>query len=309
MSQIKRSRIDLARRYVFLCPTSLCKHFDALPQQAKDSALLVFRCSRSWFFQDPDASQDRLEARVDCGKSKKPANPKSPQHGGASRGPVSALHHTEFTREFMHWVLTKEKEDCVFWYKPERSLRALSTFFEDKIDPVNELPYRPLLLDPQWWRIRFNRTTARYITNPSVVVSILSHSNWDDLDDIKNDLDIPALQELIYQSNPTLDPVPKWSHAPSMRFVPRSPPSARGYVGQETRYRGYIDQDRARGGGGHLSAKAREHGRIPRWPEIPKDRLDNLHHLWQREEAGCTRRHVFSMHGRSTVSSAPASAR
>jgi hypothetical protein len=53
LSQMRRSRIDLTRRYVFLCPTQLSKHFEVLPLQAKESALLVFRCSRNFLFKDP----------------------------------------------------------------------------------------------------------------------------------------------------------------------------------------------------------------------------------------------------------------
>merc|ERR1712113_579167 len=149
-----------------------------------------------------------------------------------SKGTLSvALYQSEFSREFMQWVLTKEKEGCVFWYKPEKDLRKLSLFFEEKIDPVNELPYRPLLLDPQWWRVRFIRTSARYLANPSLVVANIS-GNAHQSD--RRDIDLPALQELIYQSNPTLEPIIKWPHAPSMRFLPRPPPEKRDFVGQDT---------------------------------------------------------------------------
>merc|ERR1719272_1702704 len=62
------------------------------------------------------------------------------------------------------------------------------------------------------------------------------------------DLDVPALQELLYQSNPTLEPIAKWPHAPSMRYTPKTvPPVQTDYVGKETTYKGYLDHDQSSG--------------------------------------------------------------
>jgi len=286
ITQIKRSRIDLERRYVFLCPTSLSKHFEVLPGLAKDSALLVFKCSREWLFRDPvDIRRARATSRIDCGV---PRNARK-KSAVAPKGALSAAAcHSEFSRDFMQWIVTKENEGCVFWFKPEKDLTKLSKFFEEKIDPVSEQPYRPLLLDPQWWRVRFARTSARYIANPSVVIANISEKSNAGLD--KRDVDMPALQELIYQSNPTLEPISKWPHAPSMRFLPRAPPANSDFAGQYKSYRGYIDQD-ARTGVESISVRSpRDNARISYWPQVPRERLDNLHHSWQTEDA-VTHRH------------------
>lgn len=306
-SQIKRSRIDLARRYVFLCPMSLSKHFESLPHQAKDSALLVFRCSRNWLFPDSsEVRKSRTEARVDCGVSRPGRrHPHSSSTSMSSGTLAAALHHSEFSREFLQWVRTKEKEDCVFWYKPEKDLRKLSAFFEEKIDPANELPYRPLLLDPQWWRVRFIRTNAKYVSKPSVVVAIITGNDIS----IRGDIDMLALQELIYQSNTTLEPISKWPHAPSMRFLPRTAPANRNYAGHESKTKGYIDQEILRNGCPIPCSNMEEQTRIACWPELPRDRFDNLHHLWQCEEASSERRHVFAQYGASTFKGGSFSAR
>lgn len=79
-----------------------------------------------------------------------------------------------YSNEFLEWLRTKEKEDCVFWYRPSRDLEGLSKFFESKTDPVRELPYRPLLLDPTWWRVRFDRSRARYVSNPTAIAEQIS---------------------------------------------------------------------------------------------------------------------------------------
>merc|ERR1719210_96657 len=138
----------------------------------------------------------------------------------------------------------------------------MSKFFEEKIDPVREMPYQPLLLDPQRWKVRFQRTRARFIGNPSsVVLAITDRSPELNVGHLQ-DIAIPTLQELIFQSNPTLEPLAKWPHAPSMRFLPREPPSRKSYV-VDTRYKGYIEHDLPRAmPGGHSTTMANDHARI-----------------------------------------------
>ncbi|CAJ1403888.1 unnamed protein product [Effrenium voratum] len=268
LSQMKRSRIDLNRRYVFLCPTALSKHFEALPLPAKEAALLVFRCNRNFVFKDPPAvRKSRLQAKVECGNSAKHTAPAKPG--------LAALYKSEFSDEFLQWVLSKEKEGCVFWFKPERDLEKLSSFFEEKIDPMDEMPYRPLLLDAMWWRIRFDRTSARYVGNPRGILGAIAAFHMSSRQE--RDIDLPSLQELIFQSNPTLEPVVKWPHAPSMRFLPSKV--------DDMEYKGYIESNPRRPGLKGESVLER----IQRWPDRPRARLDNLHHHWQVQELSRSR--------------------
>eukprot|EP00929_Paragymnodinium_shiwhaense_P081769 TRINITY_DN4287_c0_g2_i1.p1 TRINITY_DN4287_c0_g2~~TRINITY_DN4287_c0_g2_i1.p1 ORF type:complete len:357 (+),score=63.18 TRINITY_DN4287_c0_g2_i1:124-1194(+) len=293
LSQIKRSRIDLEKRYVFLCPSSLSKNFVVLPHQAKDSALLVFRCARNWVFQDAsEQRRERLRSRIDCGLPMRKAGKK--RTGDLIPSPresLGALYRSEFSKEFLHWVLTKEKEGCVFWFKPERDLKKLSDFFQEKIDPVNEQPYKPLLLDPTWWRTRFSRTTAKHLLNPNpVIVSIADNSlvNNDEKRD-RRDIDIPVLQELIYQSNPTLEPIAKWPHAPSLRFLPRASPQ-RNFVQAAPPgtvvFKGYIDQDlrSIHELGSTARYLSQDQCRIHDWPQRGRERLDDLYLTWANED-------------------------
>jgi hypothetical protein len=292
ISQIRRSRIDLDKRYVFLCPTSLSKHFAVLPHQAKDSALLVFRCSRSWVFKDPAIKlAERTKSRIDCGLAGK----KKVNRGRTASPPKNmgaALYQSEFSREFLHWVLTKEKEGCVYWYKPDRDLKRLSAFFEEKIDPMNEHPYRPLLLDPHWWRVRFMPSTAKHTMNPSMVIAAITQGH---------DIDIPALQELIYQSNPTVEPIAKWPHAPSMRFLPRAPPAAKDFAGQQSAFRGYIDQELRLGGDLHGKSAFQDQSRIGRWPVPQRERQDDLYTSWARDDAVAQKSSLLQL-GRACIS-------
>ncbi|CAE7666809.1 unnamed protein product [Symbiodinium pilosum] len=281
LSQMKRSRIDLTRRYVFLCPTALSKHFEALPLAAKESSLLVFRCARSFVFKDPPSvRRSRLRARVECGSHAKPSS--APKSG------LAALYRSEFSDEFLQWVLTKEKEGCVFWYKPDQDLEKMSSFFEGKVDPLDEQPYRPLLLDAMWWRVRFDRGSARYVGNPRGILAAIAafHHGMGQ----ERDLDLPSLQELIFQSNPTLEPVVKWPHAPSMRFLPAK-------VEETPEYKGYIEGNPRRPG---LQGEAVLE-RLQKWPDRPRARLDNLHHHWQAQEMSMSRQSVFSFGGSAVL--------
>jgi len=260
MSQMKRSRIDLTRRYVFLCPTALSKHFQALPLAAKESSLLVFRCARSFVFKDPPSvRRTRLQARVETnigdGKKGKPSS--APKSG------LSALYRSEFSDDFLQFVLAKEKEGCVFWYKPDQDLEKMSSFFEQKVDPLDEQPYRPLLLDAMWWRVRFDRTSARYVGNPRGILGAIAafHHGLGR----ERDLDLPSLQELIFQSNPTLEPVVKWPHAPSMRFLP-----ARVEDTPQTQYKGYIEANPRRTDLPGQSVLER----LQKWPDRPRARCE-----------------------------------
>mmetsp|Transcript_46937 Transcript_46937/g.109738 ORF Transcript_46937/g.109738 Transcript_46937/m.109738 type:complete len:318 (+) Transcript_46937:48-1001(+) len=287
MSQMKRSRIDLTRRYVFLCPTALSKHFQALPLAAKESSLLVFRCARSFVFKDPPSvRRTRLQARVETnigdGKKGKPSS--APKSG------LSALYRSEFSDDFLQFVLAKEKEGCVFWYKPDQDLEKMSSFFEQKVDPLDEQPYRPLLLDAMWWRVRFDRTSARYVGNPRGILGAIAafHHGLGR----ERDLDLPSLQELIFQSNPTLEPVVKWPHAPSMRFLP-----ARVEDTPQTQYKGYIEANPRRTDLPGQSVLER----LQKWPDRPRARLDNLHHHWQAQEMSMSRQNVFSVGGSSVL--------
>lgn len=315
-SQVKQSRVNLNRRYVFLCPTSLSKHFDMLPQQAKDSALLVFRCSRNWMFQG--SPKARAEARVDSGVSpgyrlkvppdtnRSPVTPMSTPSSPSAGTFRAALYRPNFSREFLSWVVTKEKEDCVFWHKPERDLLKLSRFFEEKINPATEQPYRPLLLDPQWWRVRFLRNNARYVANAGPVIAAISEASRLGPGDSPgaSEMDVPALQELIYQSNPTLEPVTRWPCSPSVRYLPHS-----GGPRQDEDLSSPRRSDKPAG----IILKGRWRGpetaRLGEWPQQRGGRMDNLISTWQAEECTSSRHHAFASTGKSCVLGGSLSAR
>mmetsp|Transcript_13353 Transcript_13353/g.35284 ORF Transcript_13353/g.35284 Transcript_13353/m.35284 type:complete len:235 (+) Transcript_13353:196-900(+) len=215
---------------------------------------------------------------------------------GGSRGKSGHAAHfaTDLSQGFRDWVLMKEREGCVFWCKPATDFNLLSAFFEDKLDLVKEQPYRPLILDPLWWRTRFHRVRARFCGNPSQVVTAFNVALHPGLDPRDQVLDLPALQELIYQSNPALEPVLKWPHAPSMRFLPRGLKATAGYVGQTEHFRGFIDHE----GTGAYKRGSLSRNRVRAWPPTkPLDRLDNLYGTWAVEDEIRNQRRMLATHG------------
>jgi len=292
-SEIKRCRMDPSRRYVFLCPTSLSKHYESLPIQARDHCLMVFRCHRQTVFpESKDVRRSRTNSRVDCGL--KGSNPVRSVSGesGKIRG---HSHYNSFTCEFLQWVSIKEEAGCVFWLKPDKDLSDLSSFFQNQTPPEGGGPYSPLMLDPHWWRVHFVRGAARFVPNPSVVISALSDASLA----MRQNIDVLALQELIYQSDPSFEPVFRWPHAPSMRFLPRPITEPQDFA-EPPSYRGYIDHDRALSGRS-FPASFKEQPRIAIWPSSTCDRLDYLHQRWQTEESHCARRKQFSLTGMSAM--------
>jgi hypothetical protein len=275
MLQIKRSRMDQGGRYVFLCPTALNKHFDHLPDAVKDSAVCVFKCSRAWAFQDQATlKRGPVQSKIDCGG-------KSPRRSpGEERSSVKVV-RPEFSQGFLEWLEACEAEARVFWYKPERDLSKLSSFLEALMDPVTGSPYQPLLLDSQWWRVRFKPAEARFCHAPARVVASISASSREGSDE----LDLVALQELIYQSNPTLAPIIQCPNVPVQRFVPKSDASR---TLQSPRTNRSLTQ---------------ANSRIVDWPLSSKIRLDDLHVRWQLEDSVWTRHNVFQSVARSFLDS------
>jgi len=293
LSQIRRSRIDPEQRYVFLCPNLLNKHFDVIPAQVRDAAILVFRCNRSFIFQDPpEVRSQRMKSRVDTGLQRRKVNGRhrSQSPGGSSCAP---LYRDDFTKEFKQWLLIKERERCVFYFKPAQNLSKLSAFFEEQTDLATDRSYRPLLLDSQWWRVRFAPSNARFVLSPKPILAAISamEANLD-----KRDVPIEAMQELIYQSNPSLEPIAKWPYAPSMRFLPNTVIN-RDASSKHAAFYGYINVDTCP----NADAAGAGHSRINHWPEVPRERLDDLHRVWLRDDALSAKRDHLKLHGQSTL--------
>merc|ERR1711879_76662 len=163
------------------------------------------------------------------------------------------------------------------------------------------------LLDPQWWRTRFRPAGAKFIMNPSTVIACITGKIQGSHE---KPMELPALQELIYQSNPSMEPTARWPHAPSMRFLPRVSTAKGGPGGNSPRdtlttpqCRGYIDNDRLTsidvGQGGRSLGS--ESCRIAKWPVTPQTRCDDLHRAWHVDQAIEDRRYHLRNFGNALL--------
>jgi hypothetical protein len=169
LNQVRASQLPLEKRYVFLSPMYLAAQLDAIPQLTRSRCILVFPCARESIFP--------------------------PKHDKARRKAAA----TYMSPQFRKWVQQKEETGLVFFFKPDMSWVALSDFIEKLSDPLTGQQYNELLLDAAWWRTKFMRSCARYQPRASAVVDLFTSDSYS--------WNVPAIQELIYQSNPGMEPV------------------------------------------------------------------------------------------------------
>jgi hypothetical protein len=266
LMQAKSGRADLNKRYAFVCPMSLNKTFEFIPPEVKDRCLLIFRCTRSRLFPSMADQHATVLPRVDCAYGMKYEQQENlerqrkPWQGGS-------LHP-----EVAHWILEKDRQGQVYWFKPECDLKKLSAFIESFIDPMTNWKYAPLIMDPKWWRTQFRPSAAKYVHNPNVVIANMNH-----VEEKIHELDLGVLQELIYQSNQTLEPCTKWPYALSMRWTPR-------YTSTSMEHNHVLDAPVPKGSTAGVKL-IEEVTRVNAWPGQTSVRLDNLHLRWQHEES------------------------
>jgi hypothetical protein len=254
LNQVRASQLPLEKRYVFLSPMYLAAQLDAIPQLTRSRCILVFPCARESLFP--------------------------PKHDKARRKAAA----TYMSPQFRKWVQQKEEMGLVFFFKPDRNWVALSDFFEKLTDPMTGQPYTELLLDAAWWRTKFLRTCARYQPQASAIAELFtsSASSWD----------VPSIQELIYQSNPGMEPVERWPYAPQIALQIKEPKSD--IPKKQMNYKGYVSMEhgllspaaadipaRVR-----LEAEATRLGSGPgAFVRTPMSRRDNLQDAWASENA------------------------
>lgn len=338
LQQLKAAQFDAAKRYVFLSPADLSSQIDHIPQLVRQKCIVVFPCSRETLFPSRGDKMRRSAARMIVRPN------------------------------FRRWLLQKEQDGMVFYFKPDRSYELLSDFLERIADPVTGRKYSELLLDSHWWRTKFNPAFSRFNSNPVAMVSLFQR----EVDEIAQPVftseseskgtgsallqklpantrtnterrsasqgcrtyyhrggewDITAVQELLYQSNPTLEPIMKWPLAPTPTVQPKQNPLSflhlQPKAGEEqpnmspvakatlSAYRGYVSHEvgalvttvtdvpvaaRLQNEGTRLN-NAKD------FAPAPHARLDDLKLSWQRDMVR-EERQYFALSARSMSSAA-----
>jgi len=152
------------------------------------SALFFFGSKRAWIF--PTTEAERRESVAN--------NPR----------------YLKMDQGLRECIKDKEKEGLVFWLKPEGfvydgglysgdpgAYPRASEWLQGLQDPATSAPYRPLLLDPAWWRRGeadggFDPASAKYTKHVEDVVRNMKNGAHD----------YDPFCELLVQSNPSLTP-------------------------------------------------------------------------------------------------------
>jgi len=105
--------------------------------------------------------------------------------------------YLSFDPEFLKLIKAKEHQGTVYWLKPECDYKKVSNFLTSLKDPVTGNNYKPLILDPNWWRTEFTLDKGYYIKSGIRVVN-----NF-----LQGEHDYEPVLELLYQSNKNMLPV------------------------------------------------------------------------------------------------------
>ncbi|DAZ97734.1 TPA: hypothetical protein N0F65_009014, partial [Lagenidium giganteum] len=170
-------------RTVFLSISELERMYQIVPRDVLDPALFVFDIERKWVFDKHNILQKQdFDYKYMC-----------------------------FDKDFLEMLTLKEEAGMVFWFRPAKSYDKMSTFFTSFDDPVTGKKYNPLMLkDAKWltlcgvneWegKVRQDGRKRDTTKHPRFTKSIMRittniHSG---------SFDYLAVQEILYQSNPTL---------------------------------------------------------------------------------------------------------
>ena len=168
------------QRVVFISASYLQKEFSDIPNNVMENAIFFFGSDRKWIF--PQNEQDRAES---------------------AQQPTKYLN---FNDEFKQLILKKEGEGLVYWLKPNKSYEDVSRFFTTITDPCTGLPYKPLILDDNFWNnLPYDKVC--YVNGRRVVMNYKTGEH-----------DYDSVCELLVQSNRTLVPVLNKREIPSKLF-------------------------------------------------------------------------------------------
>jgi hypothetical protein len=178
-------------RYVFISASSLARQWRQVPEEVLEEALFFFGSKRRWLFpSDPEQVSESME-----------------QPG---------QYHL-MDREFLDIILKKESRGEVIFLKHDdlryrtypgppdtEAYQRVSVALSGETapaDPASGERYRPLLLDPEWWREKGRGWSGfRWEKNPEFVIQNFCNGYHD----------YNEVMELLYQSNPTLRPILSW---------------------------------------------------------------------------------------------------
>eukprot|EP00475_Leptophrys_vorax_P016323 TRINITY_DN2278_c0_g2_i1.p1 TRINITY_DN2278_c0_g2~~TRINITY_DN2278_c0_g2_i1.p1 ORF type:complete len:206 (+),score=61.52 TRINITY_DN2278_c0_g2_i1:65-619(+) len=156
-------------RVIFISATFLSQDYKQVPESVMRDSLFFFGSKRCWVF--PSNAAEEKESKQQPTK------------------------YSKFPDDFKQLILDKEAAGLVFWLKPEEDYGLVSQWLTSIDDPVTGEKYKPLILDEEWWKTKFSK--GKFTTRKERVVINFK----------TGDHDYSSVMELLYQSNPTVDPM------------------------------------------------------------------------------------------------------
>ena len=116
--------------------------------------------------------------------------------------------YLDFPEPFKAIILEKEQNGLVYWLKPKCDFNDVSRFF-------TQLGFNPLQLDKTWWKTKFDKKTAKFTHNVDRIIVNYSCGEHD----------YNPVMELLYQSDPRLQPMLKRDVLELEKLKPALPPT------------------------------------------------------------------------------------
>eukprot|EP00941_MAST-03F_sp_MAST-3F-sp1_P000674 g674.t1 len=183
------------RRLVFCDVRTLQEKWKTIPEHLLEQSLVILSCKREHIFHgyDPEISEERWNH---------------------FRAQADSLWY-DFDKDFHEFLLFKESQKLLYWFRKERSYGKLSEWLEKIKDPLSGVEYQPLQLNEQVWtdygrmkgwklgsvekakegKLNYNDRRPRFTASVSKVISALRSGSSD-----RN-----TMCEILFQSNPTLN--------------------------------------------------------------------------------------------------------
>ncbi|EQC36108.1 hypothetical protein SDRG_06225 [Saprolegnia diclina VS20] len=171
------------RRTVFFSLSALERSYQSIPRDVFEPGIFLLDARRDWVFAKHSSLQKQL----------------------------FDYKYMAYEKDFLDMVVFKEEANLVFWFQPEHSLAALSTFVSNLVDPSTMRKYEPLMLEvPKWltlgghngWEGKPRRDGRKVQAHLKPVFTASIQRIVTNLE--SESFDVIAIKEMLVQANPSL---------------------------------------------------------------------------------------------------------
>ena len=159
------------------------KTWKSVPKVVLDNALIVVNSKREWvFFRKEKTNKEHRKQK----------------------------RYEGFDDEFRECLRTKEEQRQLYWFKDKPKFSSLSKFLTQHTHTQTGKRYSPLHLKDFWWAQSWGGSVnpPRFTKSKEKVISNYKSGSFDE----------NSISELLYQSNPNIEPIVEYSDEHRQRF-------------------------------------------------------------------------------------------